>query len=316
MTDHAPTHGRPALQPRRPRRSRVGRAVSRQPVLGSRDHRAAVRRGAAAGARPRHREAARPVGAAQLRAHRRRLAAAADHQPAGRGARGAAQRRRRAATALPRLRRDALLASVVRGRARGHRRRRHPAHRHADALSALLEGDDRIVAARVRCARWPSRPGSAIGFEVTHIDRYAADPRYLDAMADTVTEAWDAIPVGAARRDRAALQRARAAAEVHRRGRSLRRATSRRPAAASSSGCSLPRRRVLAYQSRTGPVKWIGPGTEEMLEHLGARGRHATCSSSRCRSCRITSRRSTKSICCSPSRARRPGITGYWRTER
>ena len=27
----------------------------------------------------------------------------------------------------------------------------------------------------------------------------------------------------------------------------------------------LPGRQLLAYQSRTGPVKWIGPGTEEML---------------------------------------------------
>jgi ferrochelatase len=29
---------------------------------------------------------------------------------------------------------------------------------------------------------------------------------------------------------------------------------------------------VLGYQSRTGPVKWIGPGTEEMLEELGRQG--------------------------------------------
>ena len=25
----------------------------------------------------------------------------------------------------------------------------------------------------------------------------------------------------------------------------------------------LPGRQILAYQSRTGPVKWIGPGTEQ-----------------------------------------------------
>jgi len=34
----------------------------------------------------------------------------------------------------------------------------------------------------------------------------------------------------------------------------------------------LPGRNVLAYQSRTGPVKWIGPGTEQTLELLGVQG--------------------------------------------
>ena len=34
----------------------------------------------------------------------------------------------------------------------------------------------------------------------------------------------------------------------------------------------LPNRQVLAYQSRTGPVKWIGPGTEEVLAELGDEG--------------------------------------------
>jgi ferrochelatase len=29
---------------------------------------------------------------------------------------------------------------------------------------------------------------------------------------------------------------------------------------------------VLAYQSRTGPVRWIGPGTEHTIEELGADG--------------------------------------------
>ena len=34
----------------------------------------------------------------------------------------------------------------------------------------------------------------------------------------------------------------------------------------------LPNQHTLAYQSRTGPVKWIGPGTEETLEALGRDG--------------------------------------------
>ena len=31
----------------------------------------------------------------------------------------------------------------------------------------------------------------------------------------------------------------------------------------------IPNRHVLGYQSRTGPVKWIGPGTDEILRELG-----------------------------------------------
>ena len=35
---------------------------------------------------------------------------------------------------------------------------------------------------------------------------------------------------------------------------------------------ALPNREVLGYQSRTGPVKWISPGTEEKLLELGREG--------------------------------------------
>src|SRR5262252_10601300 len=35
----------------------------------------------------------------------------------------------------------------------------------------------------------------AMDFHVTHIDRYAGDSRYLDAMAATVLDAWNRIPV-------------------------------------------------------------------------------------------------------------------------
>jgi ferrochelatase len=35
---------------------------------------------------------------------------------------------------------------------------------------------------------------------------------------------------------------------------------------------NVPNRHLLAYQSRTGPVKWLGPGTEEVIEQLGHEG--------------------------------------------
>ena len=108
-------------------------------------------------------------------------------------------------------------------------------------------------------------------FEVTHIDRYAGDPRYLDAMASSVASAWNAIPDGR-RNDTVVVFSAHGLPqkfidegdpyvddiETTRRGILER--------------LQLPGRQVLAYQSRTGPVKWIGPGTEETLEQLGREG--------------------------------------------
>jgi ferrochelatase len=109
------------------------------------------------------------------------------------------------------------------------------------------------------------------GFDVTHIDRYADDDRYLDAMAARVLEAWGAV--SAERRDRTVLlfsahglpQKFIDAGDPY-----------VEQIAATRRGIlervQLPCRNVLAYQSRTGPVKWIGPGTEEMLQELGREG--------------------------------------------
>jgi ferrochelatase len=109
------------------------------------------------------------------------------------------------------------------------------------------------------------------GFEVTHIERYADDDRYLDAMAERVMAAWTTIP----EERRAATILLFSAhglpqkfidegdpyldeIEATRRGILER--------------VNLPCNHVLAFQSRTGPVKWIGPGTEETLHELGRAG--------------------------------------------
>jgi ferrochelatase len=111
----------------------------------------------------------------------------------------------------------------------------------------------------------------SLNFQVTHIDRYAGDPAYLDAMAATMRAAWLAIP--SERRSRAVILFSAHGLpqkfidegdpyvediETTRQG-LLDRAR-------------LPNRQVLAYQSRTGPVKWLGPGTEETLRDLGREG--------------------------------------------
>jgi ferrochelatase len=112
---------------------------------------------------------------------------------------------------------------------------------------------------------------STLGFEVSHIDRYPADPLYLDAMSRSVVEGLTAIP--ASRRQRAVLlfsahglpqtfidQGDPYAAEIEMtRGGILERV-------------QLPNRQLLAYQSRTGPVRWLGPGTEEVLRELASDG--------------------------------------------
>jgi len=115
-------------------------------------------------------------------------------------------------------------------------------------------------------ARW-----TPFGFEVTHIDRYAAHAGYLDAMAARVSDAWRRIPHDR-RLDTVLLFSAHGLPqkfiddgdpyvgeiEATRRGILER--------------LDLPCRQLLAYQSRTGPVKWIGPGTEQTIEALAREG--------------------------------------------
>jgi len=108
-------------------------------------------------------------------------------------------------------------------------------------------------------------------FDVTHVEHYAADPGYLDAMTATVRRAWNRIP--AERRDQTVILFSAHGLpqkfiddgdpyvehiEATRRGILER--------------LRLPNRELLAYQSRTGPVKWLGPGTEEAIEQLGHEG--------------------------------------------
>ncbi len=109
------------------------------------------------------------------------------------------------------------------------------------------------------------------GFTVTGVDRYADDPLYLDAMADTARRAYESFAPGA--RERLVIlfsahglpQKFIDAGdpyvgqiEATRRGILER--------------LNVPNRQILGYQSRTGPVKWIGPGTDERIEELGREG--------------------------------------------
>jgi ferrochelatase len=113
--------------------------------------------------------------------------------------------------------------------------------------------------------RWRGR------FTVSGIRSYADDPLYLDAMTDTVRRALDGFAPDV--RDRVVLLFSAHGlpqkfidrgdpyiedTEKTRRGILER--------------LRVPNRHVLGFQSRTGPVKWIGPGTDEKLHELGREG--------------------------------------------
>jgi ferrochelatase len=108
-------------------------------------------------------------------------------------------------------------------------------------------------------------------FDVTHIDRYADDSRYLDAMAERLLEAWRGIPDD--ERGSTVLlfsahglpQKFIDAGDPY-----IEEIEATRRGILARVGLSC--RQLLAYQSRTGPVKWIGPGTEQILEQLGHEG--------------------------------------------
>lgn len=120
---------------------------------------------------------------------------------------------------------------------------------------------DRVLAT----PRWRGR------FEVSHIDAYPDHPLYLDAMADTVRRALFEFPDH--RRERVTiLFSAHGLPQkfvdegdpyVEHTHRTVQGILDR---------LAMPNPHVLGFQSRTGPVTWIGPGTEEVLRDLGRRG--------------------------------------------
>lgn len=113
--------------------------------------------------------------------------------------------------------------------------------------------------------RWRDR------FEVSHIEAYPDHPLYLDAMTDTVRRALEGFP--AHRRDHVTLL-----FSAH--GLPQKFIDEGDPYVEHThlTVCGILDRlgvrnpHVIGFQSRTGPVKWIGPGTEDVLQDLGKRG--------------------------------------------
>ncbi len=114
-------------------------------------------------------------------------------------------------------------------------------------------------------------PFKSLGLNVSHIEHYADHPGYVDALAATVHTAFEQIP--RPRRRRTVL-----VFSAH--GLPQRFIDEGDPYVSHIDATrfgvlerlQLPNRQLLAFQSRTGPVKWIGPGTEEVLKELGEEG--------------------------------------------
>jgi protoporphyrin/coproporphyrin ferrochelatase len=115
-------------------------------------------------------------------------------------------------------------------------------------------------------ARWKGH-----GFEVTHVDSYAEDPLYLDALTDRVRHAWNSMSEDG-RRKGVILFSAHGLPQkfVDSGDPYVKQIEATRWGVVKR--LNLPNRDLLGFQSRTGPVRWIGPGTDQLIEELGASG--------------------------------------------
>jgi ferrochelatase len=131
--------------------------------------------------------------------------------------------------------------------------------------SATTGSMDRELARVLSAPRWRDR------FEVTSIRSYAVEPRYLDALADLIRRGLDGFP--AARRDHVVLLFSAHSlpVKVLKTGDPyVQEIEATRHGVMQKLGVS--NRHLLSYQSRIKPVRWIGPGTDEVLRQLSREG--------------------------------------------
>ena len=114
--------------------------------------------------------------------------------------------------------------------------------------------------------RWRDIP-----FDVTHVEHYPDHHGYLDAMSETVRDAWNTIPEER-RHHTVILFSAHGLPQkfIDEGDPYVRHIQMTMFGILERLGVS--NRYLLAYQSRTGPVRWLRPGTEETLAELGSEG--------------------------------------------
>ncbi len=108
-------------------------------------------------------------------------------------------------------------------------------------------------------------------FAVSSVSSYATDPLYLEALADTVRRGLETFPVESRARVVLLFSAHGLPQSFVDRGDPYVQeieATRRGVLARLGNG----NRHLLGYQSRTGPVRWTGPGTDAVLDALGREG--------------------------------------------
>ncbi len=116
-----------------------------------------------------------------------------------------------------------------------------------------------------------ARPEWKDRFVASSIRSYARDSGYLEALAGTVRDSLNGFPQD--RRDKVVLlftAHALPSRIVEQGDPYVREIEATREGLLAR--LNVPNRHVLGYQSRSGPVRWIGPGTPEVLEELGREG--------------------------------------------
>ncbi len=133
-------------------------------------------------------------------------------------------------------------------------------------------GVDRVVLLPLYPHRSGTTVGSSLrtfaeaanGLETAVVDGYASDPGYVDALADRVREALTTVPT-AERGQCPVLFSAHGLPESYLRDGDLYLDDVRTTVAAVSRILSLRSRTRLAFQSRVGRQRWLGPSTEQTL---------------------------------------------------
>ncbi len=131
--------------------------------------------------------------------------------------------------------------------------------------SATTGSMDRELARVMDAPRWRDR------FDVTSIRSYADEPRYLDALADRIRRGLEAFPPD--RRDGVVVLFSAHSlpVKVLKTGDPYVQETeATREGVMRTLG--VPNRHLLSFQSRIKPVRWIGPGTDEVLAQLAREG--------------------------------------------
>jgi ferrochelatase len=131
--------------------------------------------------------------------------------------------------------------------------------------AATTGSSDRAVARTLTDPRFSGR------FEVAPVVSYPTDPSYLAALADNVRRALDGFPEPA--RGRVVLLFSAHGLPQRFVDRGDPYVTETEATVAGILALlKLPNRNLLAYQSRTGPVRWIGPGTDHTIKQLAREG--------------------------------------------